>query len=67
MSLFAYVLTRIRIFFTRKSAFCTCAFFAYILVCLSNPKPNPNLFLHVHIALKSHGISQHGNEVEFKN
>ena len=25
------------------------------------------LFLHVHVALKSNGMSQHGNEVEFKN
>ena len=25
------------------------------------------MFLHVRVALKSHGISQHCNEVEFKN
>ena len=25
------------------------------------------LFLHVRVALKSHGISQHRNEIEFKN
>ena len=35
MSLFAYVLTCIRVYFLRVYAFRVCMFFVYILVCLS--------------------------------